>query len=524
MMSLIWMGGDPADFFPGFKGVAERKGYKLIHISELPAELNAAWFAAHVPEMAAAIVFASKDYLWVTQATRALRSTESGTLKFVPVVWLHGSANETQLTIAIEAGVSDFYCAENGMDELFSRVRLRRKDADHLIRLEAQKQESTIREAKSETIMKQREEFLSVCAHDLRSPLGIIQSGIGMVLQNAKNLPALQQELLVRAKRQSEHAVTLVNDLLDVMAFEQGFKPQFKMVSLHDYLNEFHRDYSIQATQKKITFHYDNPIKEWRVLIDPDRIRQLLQNLFTNAVKFTGEGKNIYLSVHPFKGRRKTDPQFPMIIVSLRDEGVGISKEDQQKIFERFSQVKETHRSEGRGLGLTVAKQISMLHDGNVWVESEEGKGSTFFVLFPHVISNPAVVPSEVKGKKTRLLIAEASETRRDKYFRILERSNCEIFFAKDGIEILTLFFHLLPDGIVLTRDQAKIDVKEVVRIIKKDPVGERIPVFYAMESGPLPEKGADFPFDELVKLPVTPDTFLKALSKLQRAQVKKAA
>lgn len=71
-----------------------------------------------------------------------------------------------------------------------------------------------------------------------------------------------------------------------------------------------------------------------------------------------------------------------MLVVSIRDEGRGIPQKELQKIFDRFTQIKEQSRSDGRGLGLTVAKQISTLHDGNIWVESEEGKGSTFLYYF----------------------------------------------------------------------------------------------------------------------------------------------
>ena len=173
------------------------------------------------------------------------------------------------------------------------------------------------------------------------------------------------------------------------------------------------------------------------MLADSDRVRQLLQNLFTNALKFTDKGKNIYLKVAPFYGRRKSDPPYPMMIISLKDEGRGIPQSEIDKIFDRFSQIKDASRSEGRGLGLTVAKQISNSHDGNIWVQSEEGKGSTFFVLFPHVVSHPK---EEAMRNRKRALIAETASDRRETYYRQMEQWGYDLIFARNGVEVVTCF------------------------------------------------------------------------------------
>lgn len=374
------------------------------------------------------------------------------------------------------------------------------------------KKSGSIREAKAETALKQREEFLGVCAHDLRSPLGIIQAGLSMVLADSPNLSPIHVELLTRAKRQVGHATTLVNDLLDLTAYDQGLKPQYQFLNLHELLSEFVGDYCLQAEQKKITLHYDNPIRDWRILADPDRIRQLLQNLFTNAVQFTGAGKSIYLTATPFQGRRRTDPPYPMVILNFTDEGPGIPQKQMQKIFDRFSQIREYSRTEGRGLGLTVVKQISMLHDGNVWAESKEGKGSTFHVLLPHVVSRSGVFQTIARLEsrtKPKILIVEPSEYKREFYFHPLSDWGYDTVFAKDGVEAVTLTFHHLPDLVILTEGLSKLEELEAAKVLQRDSLTSPIKIVLGVENAQQRKLDCNVP---LLLLPFSRDNFSKAL------------
>jgi CheY-like chemotaxis protein len=273
--------------------------------------------------------------------------------------------------------------------------------------------------------------------------------------------------------------LSLVKDLLDVTSYEQGLKPEYLILNLHTFLKSFHKDFDLQASQKKVGFHYDNSVPDWMVLADPDRMYQLLQNLVTNALKFTESGKNIFLKVTPFQGRRKSDPSFPMIIISIKDEGKGIPESELQKIFDKFTQLKESSRQGGRGLGLTVAKQISTLHDGNLWVESKQGQGSTFFVLLPHVLSLADKMPAP---NQKRVLVVEPQEEKRLKNYQCLTEWGYELVFAKDGVEAVTLLHHIRPQAIILTRDLTKISSAEVSRLLKSTPVGQSTAIFLAVE------------------------------------------
>jgi len=428
-----------------------------------------------------------------------------------PVSLVSSSNQRDNLDALIALGFDDWVLMQESAVSIAERLKLRFHQIQIQIKNEKLIQEEASKNAKTETILSQREEFLSVCAHDLRSPLGLIQSSLSLVLNSGDGkLSDIQKELVHRAKRQAGDAINLVTDLLDVMSFEQGLKPQYQLFSLDGLLRPFFQDYQFQAQQKGIHFHYNNPLVNWRVLADSDRIRQLMQNLVVNAMKFTDPGKNIFLNVSQFQGRRKTDPPYPMMVVSIKDEGKGIPPKELQKIFDRFTQIKEHNRSDGRGLGLTVAKQISTLHDGNIWVESEEGKGSTFFVLFPHVISRtmaPDFAAGTVEVKK--ILIAEPSEKRRQGYFEIIKRWGYDVVFASDGIDAITLAFHHMPQLVILNESLSKMGEAQVVDTLKSDPLTANFKVVLAGES---PDKfdvdDYDFPFDGFLKLPFNQEVF----------------
>jgi signal transduction histidine kinase len=452
------------------------------------------------------------------EIVKALRAWSGAQRMPFAVCLVSTEPQKNNLENSMTLGFDEFVLTTDSPEAVIDRLKLRNHQIQQQLKVEKLILEQSAKNAKTETILSQREEFLSVCAHDLRSPLGLIQSSLSLVLNSGDgNLSEIQKELIHRARRQSGDAINLVNDLLDVMSFEQGLKPQYQLFSLDGLLRPFFQDYQFQAQQKGIHFHYSNPLVDWRVLADSDRIRQLMQNLVVNAMKFTEKGKNIFLNVSQFQGRRKSDPPYPMMVVSIKDEGRGIPHKELQKIFDRFTQIKEHSRSDGRGLGLTVAKQISTLHDGNIWVESEEGRGSTFFVLFPHVISRtmaPDFITQDNEVK--RVLVAEPSVKRREGYFEILKRWGYEVFFANDGIEAVTLCFHHLPQLVILNEGLSKMGEAQVVDTLKSDPLTARMKV---VVTGDASEKfnveDYEFPFDGVLKIPFNQDVFENMLKDL---------
>lgn len=485
-----------------------------------PAEAEEAF--KMIPPETRAFVLVASDMAWMSAAVGAIRTSA---LRFLPVfAWIEvadaSAVGKSDPYLSLPAsGIDDFFSAGERPEANAARMAMRlqefasRSDADKAFKEQLQQV------AKADVTLKQREEFLSVCAHDLRSPLGMIQSSLKLLLGSPDPkhpLSPLQRELLERCHRQGAHAVTLVNDLLDVMSYEQGLKPRYDIADLHSLLDNFSRDNKAAAGEKNIKVHYDNPVQQWRVLADTDRVQQLLQNLFANAIKFTEAGKNIYLKVSPFQGRRKSDPPYPMIVISLRDEGQGMPRDEMQKIFDRFSQIKSHARADGRGLGLTVAKQISTLHDGNLWVQSEEGKGSTFSVLFPHVVSRVAA-PAKAWPAK-RILVAEPSLARQEDIFRPLRSWGYELIFARDGVEAVTLLFHHWPDALILGPELTKMSPEEVGSLIKNDPLGCNIPILSCAPAG------HSIPCDAELVVPLTHSAWNETLAAAQRSRIRNAA
>lgn len=502
--------------FERFGKLLSQIGYQIQWI-EVPAQIMpdkfSEWLPNQLPQNLVGIFFSDKEASWFRPLIHQIRTSSGDYYRFLPVFWIFDDTDHHLLGSLFDAGFNDFFEESIRPHELLLRLKLRISEAQELKLKDCKLVEEKDKTAQTEIALKQREEFLGVCAHDLRSPLGLIQSAVTIVLKDHSGkgtLTSSHHELLSRAKRQASHAVSLVNDLLDVMSFEQGFQPQYQLINLHELLHQFHQDYGPKAAEKNVHFHYDNPLPDWRVLADADRLQQMLQNLFLNALKFTESGKNIYLSVNPFHGRRKTDPPYPMVAIALKDEGKGIPPREMQKLFDRFSQIKSHSLPEGRGLGLTVAKQISLLHEGNIWAESAEGQGSTFWALLPHVISRAEVTEHRKnKGDILRILIMEPSDEKRELFFKELSNWGVEVHYASNGVDGIAMMFHLIPDLVVLTPKIEKMRINEIIKLMKSDPITHTIPVVLMATEEEKVEVTLDMhQYDRVLKLPFNKDQF----------------
>lgn len=485
-------------------------GHQLIKLQVESETPTFDWLNQNISPDDLHIFFCDTDLRWVKKLVEAMGLLPSNPKRVL--AWIFDNPHSSELDLLESSGIDEIFSVLDPVSEVALRLELRSLRCSQRAELRRQVRELLMKEARAETILSQREEFLSVCAHDLRSPLGLIQSSLSLVLQDVGTISTTQKELVERSKRQAEHGIRLVNDLLDVMSYEQGLKPDYQLVDLNSFLKELHQDYSFQAQQKNIELRYDNELINWRVLIDPDRIHQLFQNLLVNAIKFTEPGKRIFLNVLNFKGRRKADPPYPMTIVSVRDEGKGIPEEEIQKIFNRFSQIKDYSRVEGRGLGLSVAKQISHLHDGNLWVKSVEGEGSTFFVLFPHVLSEPQKLEKTSK-KTTRVLIVDSDKSHSELLSAVCHRWGFETYVAKDGIEMVTFSFYHQPNIVLVGSALNKLSEEAAAEIIKKSLGMQKTAIFQCVKPDQklvsLPENSA---IDSLIKMPLDRTQFERAL------------
>jgi signal transduction histidine kinase len=218
-----------------------------------------------------------------------------------------------------------------------------------------------------------RRRLVSDISHEIRTPLNVLQNNLeamidGVFPVTTERLNYLNEEV-VRFGR-------LLNNLNVLKEFEsESIKLNFETIFLDELIADICKDFHMAAENKNIKLNYHIETSEdYRIIGDRDKLKQVFINLISNALKFTEiEGK---ISINLYKSSKK-------IIVKVRDNGIGIKKEDLPYIFERlYRGDKSRHQTEGNGIGLTIVKNILQLHYASIDVESVEGEGTTFIIYF----------------------------------------------------------------------------------------------------------------------------------------------
>lgn len=224
-----------------------------------------------------------------------------------------------------------------------------------------------------------KENFISNITHELKTPLTSLTEAARLILEKvAGPVTEKQAKLLVIIEKDAKRQLRLINDLLELSRMRAGMLTlQMEPWDLEGLAKEAVESLNLMAVRKGLQLKLEMEHVPEPFLIDGNRIYQVLTNLISNALKFTSPGGKVTVSIR----ERSTDE----MQVSVTDTGVGISKEDQQRIFDRFYQL-ETQplgKVEGSGLGLSIARHIIKAHGGGIWVESEPQQGSTFFFVLP---------------------------------------------------------------------------------------------------------------------------------------------
>jgi PAS domain S-box-containing protein len=224
-------------------------------------------------------------------------------------------------------------------------------------------------------------EFVSVVSHELRTPLTAIHGGLNLITSGlVASDSQTGKDLLQVAADSSERLVRLVNDILELERLESG-KAQINQAEVNSQTltAQAVRTFQVVASSKEITIEIHDP--GLILMVDCDRLMQVLTNLLDNAIKFSPNNTTIELSVE----RRHPSRQKPKALFKVKDEGRGIPSEDLLEIFERFTQINYADSREmgGTGLGLAICHNIIRQHGGEIWVESRLGTGSCFFFTVP---------------------------------------------------------------------------------------------------------------------------------------------
>ena len=229
------------------------------------------------------------------------------------------------------------------------------------------------RQKEAERLNQLKNEFLASTSHELRTPLHTIIGFADLLSEELEGpLNVTQREFVSHIRRDSDHLLGLINDVLDLSRIEAGrLELHVDSLSLRNAISEAVSAIKSQANAKSVRVSGDD-IGELHVIADPIRLRQILYNLLNNAVKFTSAGGEV--SVHAEEDGR-------MVRVTVADTGVGISPEEESKIFDRFYQA--GNKSGGTGLGLAICKQLIEMQGGSISVQSEPGRGSRFYFDLP---------------------------------------------------------------------------------------------------------------------------------------------
>lgn len=224
-----------------------------------------------------------------------------------------------------------------------------------------------------------KSELVAIASHEIRSPLTGISWLTGGLLKNGDNLSPNQKEDINIIKNKSEGLLLTINDLLDGTVAEKMSKKKLikKTIHIKELFEEIASNSSLILAEKNNQLIVDASITpELTILGDLDRIKRMFTNLFSNAIKYSKNGGIIVVGASLKEN---------LLIFSIKDEGIGISQKDQDKIFNGFFRAENAKKvsQNGTGLGLHYVRQIVELHNGRVWCESKESFGSTFYVELP---------------------------------------------------------------------------------------------------------------------------------------------
>ncbi len=369
--------------------------------------------------------------------------------------------------------------------------------------------------------------FLNNMSHDIRTPMNAIM-GFTDIAMKYHPKPEVEN-CLQKIRESSEHLLTLINDVLDISRIESG-KIKFAPIGV-DIVEVADTVLSIMygfLSNRNITFHTHLAIPETRyVLADAVRIREVLVNILGNAVKFTGDGGSITFTSDYLPG---ADDRHMIVRYRVTDTGVGMTKEFMKHIFDEFSQEESSARThyKGSGLGMAISKRYVDLMGGNISVESEKGKGSTFTVELPLELTEADKVQKQASpGDSTdltgvKILMAEDNDLNAEIAMVQLEELGIHITRASDGKEALKIFASNQPgtfDIIFMDIMMPKMngyEATKAIRALQNRPDARTIPII-AMTANAFAEDvqaSLDAGMNDHLSKPIVMEEVIKAIAR----------
>lgn len=363
------------------------------------------------------------------------------------------------------------------------------------IKLENELKISKLEIAHAEEIEQTKEQFFTNISHELRTPISLILPPIHQIMRNGK-LDAENFKLIALAEKNSHRLLRVVNQVLDFKKM-QGDKLYLNVsnVEIVGLLRELYSHFADKAARHEVNYTFTSSIPEFEIFADAEKIETMVLNLLSNAFKFTPKGGTIALEAEIINAGDMADYA---VHIRISDTGVGISQEDQKRIFERFYQTAESRKREmGSGIGLALTLEYVKMHGGEIRLESEPGKGSVFTVLLPkgnadqlvteadpdnypmfqpvssNLVANEAVTSD---SDQPLLLIVEDNPDMID-FVRLTLHNKYRFVTAGDGEEGLRKAAQYLPDVIISDVMMPVMDGLTFCKMIKSNPKTSRMAV-----------------------------------------------
>ncbi|MBL9201412.1 MAG: response regulator [Opitutaceae bacterium] len=386
--------------------------------------------------------------------------------------------------VALFAGVFGFvrWRLRRGERE---RARLERIVADRTAELRVAKEDA-------DAANRAKSSFLANMSHELRTPLnGVI--GYAQVLMKEPDLSAKNRERLRVVQTSGEHLLRMINEVLDFSKIEAGrLELATAPFQLPELLKDIAAAFHERAQRKELEFTFEAaPGLPDAVLGDSLKLRQVLDNLIGNAIKFTASGR-VTLTVRPAEGERVT--------FSVADTGVGLSEADRARLFQPFTQASDGRPPEpGTGLGLAISQRIVDLMGGRLEVESERGRGSRFYFALPlpalaadgGTARGASKTITGYHGRRRKILVVDDVATNRHVLRDLLTPLGFEVAEAAGGSEALAAVPALRPDLVFLDLRMPDIDGLELARRLRAREGGASLRIV-AMSASVLSFNRAD--------------------------------